>query len=77
LEQVVLNYPHPRAPDNRQHSVFGKFVAISCLMLEATPPAGFVPRNSAIENVKKNPILWQKNFEFVGEFEASSEMRSL
>jgi len=46
-------------------------------MLEATPPAGFVPRNSAIENVKKNPILWQKNFEFVGEFEASSEMRSL
>jgi hypothetical protein len=33
--------------------------------------------NSAIENVQKNPIHWQKNFEFVGEFEASSEMRSL
>jgi hypothetical protein len=33
--------------------------------------------NSAIENVQKNPIHWQKNFEFVGEFEASSETRSL
>src|SRR5262249_35182493 len=31
-------------------------------------------RNSAI---KKNPIHCQKNFEFVGEFEASSKMPSL
>jgi hypothetical protein len=33
--------------------------------------------SNTIENVKKNPIHWQKNFKFVGEFEASSEMRSL
>jgi hypothetical protein len=29
------------------------------------------------KNVKKKPIHWQKNFGSVGEFEASSEMRSL
>jgi len=37
----------------------------------------FVARNSTLENANKNPIHWQKNFEFVREFEVSSELRSL
>jgi len=28
---------------------------------------GFVPWNSAVENAKKNPIDWHKNFEFDGD----------
>src|SRR5205807_8261172 len=39
---------------------------------------GFMPWNSAAENAKKNPIDWQKNFQFCRQlFKASIEMRSL